>query len=84
LRDRFPGELEGAAMEVLTQFRFRVPDERNARNFSARFANDGESYLRFLTAPQLEATNNVAEQALRFVVIDRKVTRGNKAKAVHI
>lgn len=76
---RFEGELEDAAMEVLTRARFRVPDDKKARNLSARFANDGESYLRFLTTPDLEPTNNLAEQAIRFVVIDRKVTQGSKS-----
>jgi len=53
LGDRFDGELEDAAIEVLTRARFRVPDDRKARNLSARFANDGESYLKFLTTPGL-------------------------------
>lgn len=81
LGDRFDGELEDAAMEVLTRARFRVPDDQKARNLSARFANDGESYLKFLTTPGLEPTNNVAEQAIRFVVIDRKVTQGSKSES---
>lgn len=81
LGDRFDGELEDAAMEVLTRARFRVPDDQKARNLSARFANDGESYLKFLTTPGLEPTNNVAEQAIRFVVTDRKVTQGSKSKS---
>jgi transposase len=77
---RFDGELEDAAMEVLTRARFRVPDDKKARNLSARFANDGESYLKFLTTPGLEPTNNLAERAIRFVVIDRKVTQGSKSE----
>ena len=78
LGDRFDGELEDAAMEVLTRARLRVPDDQKARNLAVRFDNDGESYLQFLTTPGLEPTNNVAEQAIRFVVIDRKVTQGSK------
>lgn len=80
LRDRFDGELEDAAMEVLTRARLRVPDDKKARNLSNRFENDGESYLKFLTTPGLEPTNNIAEQAIRFVVIDRKVTQGSKSE----
>ena len=73
-------EMEDAAMEVLTRARIRVPNDKKARNLSARFANDGESYLKFLTTPGLEPTNDVAEQAIRFVVIDRKVTQGSKSE----
>lgn len=80
LGNRFDGELEDAAMEVLTRARFRVPDDKKARNLSKRFENDGESYLKFLTTPGLEPTNNIAEQAIRFVVIDRKVTQGSKSE----
>jgi len=81
LGDRFAGELEDASMEVLTRARLRVPNDKKARNLSARFANDGESYLKFLTTPGLEPTNNLAEQAIRFVVIDRKVTQGSKSQS---
>ncbi|MEM6692867.1 MAG: IS66 family transposase, partial [Planctomycetota bacterium] len=81
LGNRFDGELEDAAMEVLTRARFRVPDDKQARNLSKRFENDGESYLKFLTTPGLEPTNNIAEQAIRFVVIDRKVTQGSKSES---
>lgn len=81
LGDRFDGDLEDAAMEVVTRARLGVPDDKKARNLSARFANDGESYLKFLTTPGLEPTNNVAEQAIRFVVIDRKVTQGSKSES---
>ena len=36
-------------------------------------------YFRFLTTPGLEPTNNVAEQAIRFVVLDRQVTQGTRS-----
>jgi len=81
LGDRFDGELEDAAMEVLMRAHYRVPNDKKAQNLSARFANDGEGYLKFLTTPGLEPTNNVAEQAIRFVVIDRKVTQGSKSES---
>ncbi|WP_145349757.1 IS66 family transposase [Roseimaritima multifibrata] len=35
---------------------------------------------KFLTTPGLEPTNNIAEQAIRFMVIDRKVTQGGKSE----
>jgi transposase len=80
LGDRFDGELEDAAMMVLTQAVNGVPEQSKAQNLAKRFADYGESYLKFLTTPGLEPTNNLAEQAIRFVVIDRKVTQGSKSE----
>jgi hypothetical protein len=80
LGDRFEGELEDAAMMVVTQAINGVPEQSNAQNLAKRFADYGESYLKFLTTPGLEPTNNLAEQAIRFVVIDRKVTQGSKSE----
>ena len=33
----------------------------------------------FITTPGIDPTNNVAEQAIRFVVIDRHVTQGTRS-----
>ena len=33
---------------------------------------------RFITTPGVDPTNNVAEQAIRFIVIDRRVTQGTR------
>jgi transposase len=33
-----------------------------------------------MTTPGIDPTNNVAEQAIRFVVIDRKVTQGSRSE----
>lgn len=38
-------------------------------------ARRAESYFRFITTPGIEPTNNLAEQAIRFVVIDRRITQ---------
>ncbi|NLX57885.1 MAG: transposase [Phycisphaerae bacterium] len=40
-----------------------------------------EAYFRFVTTPGAEPTNNLAEQALRFVVIDRRMTQGTRGEA---
>jgi transposase len=34
-----------------------------------------------VTTPGVEATNNLAEQAIRFVVIDRHITQGTRGAA---
>jgi transposase len=56
----------------------RVPNTKEARNLASRFRKHGQSYIRFITTPGVEPTNNLAEQAIRFVVIDRKVTQGSR------
>lgn len=59
----------------------RVPDRRQAQNLAKRFRLHGESYFRFITTPGIEPTNNLAEQAIRFVVIDRRITQGTRSEA---
>ena len=54
------------------------PQSREAENIAERFRRHGESYLRFITTPGIEPTNNVAEQALRFVVLQRRMTQGTR------
>jgi transposase len=78
---RFAVELQNAADELLAQAVWRVPDTREAANLAQRFHEHGESYVRFLTTPGIEPTNNLAEQAIRFVVIDRLVTQGSRSEA---
>ena len=46
-----------------------------------RFREHGREYIRFITTPDIEPTNNLAEQAIRFVVLDRKVTQGTRSEA---
>lgn len=38
------------------------------------------AYFRFVTTPGVEPTNNLAEQAIRFVVIDRHITQGTRSE----
>jgi len=57
-----------------------VPDTRQAQNLANRFRKHGEAYFRFITTPGIEPTNNVAEQAIRFVVIDRYITQGTRSE----
>ena len=55
----------------------RVPPGNHAQAIAKRFRQHGDSYFRFITTPGIEPTNNLAERAIRFVVIDRKVTQGS-------
>jgi hypothetical protein len=47
-------------------------------NMAQRFRKHGEAYFTFITTPQIGPTNNAAEQALRFVVMDRRATQGTR------
>jgi len=54
------------------------PPIKEAENIAERFRRHGASYLRFITTPGIEPTNNLAEQALRFVVLQRRMTQGTR------
>src|SRR3954452_3370415 len=77
----FRGQLEAARAEVMRCGTGEVPETRHGRNLARRFEAHGESYFRFVTTPGVEPTNNLAEQAIRFVVIDRLITQGTRSEA---
>jgi len=52
-----------------------------ARNMAERFRRHADAYFRFITTPGVEPTNNLAEQALRFVVIDRRMTQRTRGES---
>lgn len=52
---------------------------KEVKNMVKRFVDHGESYFEFITSPGVDPTNNTAEQAIRFVVIDRLVTQGTRS-----
>ncbi len=72
--------LQNAGDELAAEIVWRVPNTAEANNLAKRFEKHGASYLRFITTPGIEPTNNLAEQAIRFVVIDRKVTQGTRSE----
>src|SRR6478609_7792958 len=77
----FQNRLDAARTEVLRCGAQDVPETRASGNLAKRFAVHGESYFRFITTPEVEPTNNLAEQAIRFVVLDRLVTQGTRSEA---
>lgn len=79
-KNGFTIALQNAGDELWAEVVYRVPAVKEARNLAKRFHKHGESYLRFITTPGLEPTNNLAEQAIRFVVIDRKITQGSRSE----
>lgn len=77
---QFALDLEDAGALLMGEALTRVPPTAEARNLADRFDKHGESYLRFITTPGVEPTNNLAEQAIRFVVLDRIVTQGTRGE----
>src|SRR5512135_1813800 len=77
----FRSQLEVARAEVLCCGTQDVPETRPSGNLAKRLEAHGASYFRFVTTPGVEPTNNLAEQAIRFVVIDRLVTQGTRSEA---
>jgi transposase len=74
----FARRLRAAKRAVLKSATRRVPDSPAARRLAKRMREHGEAYFTFVTTPGIEPTNNLAEQAIRFVVIDRRITQGTR------
>ena len=71
-----------AALDPILQPR-RYPHgkvHRLIENLCHRFCLHGEGYFHFITHPQIQPTNNSAEQAMRFVVMDRHMTQGTRSE----
>jgi transposase len=85
----FQHALEEARDRILEEALSHVPsrlDEngkelnREAFNLAKRFREHGKAYFQFITTPGIGPTNNLAEQAVRFVVIDRRITQGTRSE----
>jgi transposase len=76
----FQKRLEAARDLVLRVGQQDVPASRHAQALAKRLQQHGKSYFRFVTTPGVEPTNNLAEQAIRFVVIDRHITQGTRSE----
>jgi hypothetical protein len=67
--ENVPSQLDAEGKEQKTE----------AQNLANRFRRHGPAYFEFITTPGVDPTNNVAEQAIRFIVIDRHVTQGTRS-----
>ena len=74
----FRRALEKARRHVMAAAAW-APRRSQAQNLAKRFRLHGDAYFRFITTPGVEPTNNLAEQAMRFVVIDRRITQGTRS-----
>ena len=76
----FEQRLVAAREHILQVGSTNVPSGKHSQNLARRFEKYGDSYFRFISTPGVEPTNNVAEQAMRFVVIDRLITQGTRSE----
>jgi len=75
----FQMQLAAARDQVLQAGQQEVPTSRHAQAMAKRLQKHGPSYFTFVTTPGVQPTNNLAEQAIRFVVIDRHITQGTRS-----
>jgi transposase len=80
-KEVFAAHLCAARERVLQAGLNQVPPTRHSQNMARRFRKHGEAYFTFITTPGVEPTNNLAEQAIRFVVIDRLITQGTRSES---
>lgn len=70
--------LEEISRTIIRLATTNVPARAEAQAMCRRFTEHGQAYFQFITTPGIEPTNNLAEQAIRFVVIDRHITQGTR------
>lgn len=76
---KFARRMEAARRGFLDRMR-HPPSWSEARTLASRFrGRQADHYFAFLTRPGVEPTNNLTEQAIRHVVIDRRVTQGTRS-----
>lgn len=82
---RHPGRYRRTIEKLRKTFLLKVrkpPDHNEALNIKKRFSGSGKKgYFLFLEREGVPPTNNGTEQAIRFVVIDRRVTQGTRSFA---
>jgi transposase len=77
---QFQQQLQAARDQVVEVGTTQVPPGRQAQAMAKRLSKYGAAYFTFVTTPGVEPTNNSAEQAIRFVVIDRHITQGTRGE----
>ena len=73
----FQTQLERRRDRLIRQFK-SAPDRPGVRDLRQRFKLHAKQFFTFVTTPDIEPTNNLTEQAIRYIVIDRKVTQGTR------
>ena len=74
---RFQNRLEKLRDKLVRRFK-SAPDRPGVRDLRQRFKLHAKEFFTFVTTPGIEPTNNLTEQAIRYIVIDRKITQGTR------
>ena len=75
------GRALARARDEILRIARRPPVTVDAQTLADRFRNHGREYFAFLEHGGIAPTNNFVEQAIRFVVQDRKATQGTRGTA---
>ena len=81
---RFQSALTRIRDDLVYHATMNSPATREAKNLGDRFLKHEESFFTFISTPGIEPTNNLAEQAIRFVAIHRRLTQGTRSCAGQI
>ena len=73
-------DLEKVSEKILTFAIENAPETKDGQRIRKRFLKHGKQYFQFIITPGIDPTNNIAEQAIRFIVIDRHVTQGTRSE----
>jgi len=65
--------------QLIKKFR-AAPQRHGPQKLRKRFKVDPKKYFRFITTPGVQPTNNFTEQAIRYLIIDRRITQGTRGK----
>lgn len=76
----FRRSLERIRNDIVLDATIEQPDTQHAANMAARFYRHCGHYFRFISDPNIGPTNNLAEQAIRFVAIHRRMTQGTRGE----
>jgi transposase len=79
--EKFRQALQRLERDICWDAFMESPRTREAENIAERFRLNAEGFFRFITLPDVEPTNNLAEQAIRFVAIHRRLTQGTRSPA---
>ena len=72
-------QLEKISSKILRYAINDAPQTSDGQRIKKRFIKHGSEYFQFIITPEIDPTNNIAEQAIRFIVIDRHITQGTRS-----
>jgi transposase len=78
-KKKFIVSLEKQKRKIIRIAKYKVPQSNEAQNMARRFRTHGKAFFEFITTPEIEPTNNIAERAIRFIVIYRRVSQGTRS-----